>query len=1359
MKKVRLLALLIAVVQVLYLLPISVFAEESSDIKVLKSPNYELVYNTVELSISYMNDKQLENGTWGGKNINADIANILEYIYSNEHKSDKVLGMLNDASDYFYMEDILNIDDLSRYLLIDDIRDEEEAIRLSDSQNTDGGYGLHKGYTSDIIDTKLALKALADLEKTEEASKVILEAICYIISLQNNDGGFSYQPGLASNPELTAEIADILADCITENKSLSDTLVDTISGLTRYLDANAISIDKLSADNLQGVYQHFYTASFKLKTTGRFDVTPYYELQSDNGGVFDDPMATALFLELIVREQNTIIVKLDSVSITNDKGYSVSSFNANENVNIKTESEFETEKAYMQVSIETPSDETIPLEIENLVWNTGDYEEGTYTVRVEIKRSSNNETVTEMTQTFLIKHKLAIDNVLLSLSQSFSRVGDKNPVSIYADLNLQNYSKEKDNVSIRWNIDCNGENVSSESKGIIEADLTADAIYLGDFMPDTSERRTYIITAEVLFNDFVVAQSTTNYFVSDKSVAILRDVNKDYLYESTDNAEITVKIRDERVVDLVLTTSSEDTALITQYADQIEEVKKKLEKQGYIINLCTVKTSYLTAKDTFAWTEYDHPNYDTQSPYTKHIIYDGDNIKMTGYRYDPYKDFLIVPDTNDSQKLLAFDIQRDKTDWHSMNGGGFLFDTVIEDDTISGYYVLITSGGLKLYSLDKVKLSSFRNSATAGTLLKTFPFPNLYDEHHIKISADSHALSLWDGETLIIDNYKLPKNYGNGYGPITSHASHACSQRSYFTFANITMQTITGEKLYDILDNYNFESQSSRYVINLSDNAIDNFSTEEEVGAVAQKIVDKNITFIGLGNDTNKTQYQSLIDSIMDKGVYYDYTEETTKNSIYDYIISREEDKRVKIDDQIIATDLVFTGTLYDGRIFTQKYDKLCIGENLEFTISTEPTNLLAKTPAVLLCEINLKYMDENGISRTAGARDVTLPVISPYSKITNGVSTDQPEYTPYQDVMIFDRIHNNLGNRISKNLINIITVINEGGEAVSEYTKALPEIMPNGYVERQEVWNTANYTDGIYMIRSEVYDEECLVSSSTTKITINIPDIPEISLGGELMLSDKRFDVKNTITIDSSIENVGHADVTNGQMIIKIIDTSDKKVVYQYEAPLNLAVSETGSDSISFTPETDFSSTKGTEYLVTYEAVMEDGRIIPLVGNGFVLDGIAVTLYFIDNTREKWVKNDNAVMELVDNTHGHDHYIMTKVDNETWSVRVPASAYNITFNRFDSGKKTQWNSWSAGGRDRNNVYYADGSEYGHWGYLNDRSLEKYYHEGAIMYVNFSDASKKENGGSDVNIESWQDSKIYQPHIFDYQIKEHVYAK
>jgi hypothetical protein len=1217
MKTGRLLAFFAVIVQIIYSLPLPIYAEELPEAPNSSAYLSETLDNSVYQGLSFLVETQENDGSWGryGKMQTADITDIIEYICINDYWSEDLSNLLDNASFYFFNEDILNVDDISKYLLINDLCNDAYIYILKEAQNPDGGFGLDKGYASDIIDTKLALKALADIGETEAMTKAAL----YIASLQNDDGGFAYQVGLDSNPELTAEIADILTDCVIEDQTLSYKLTGTIKKLGEYLDTYMVPMDELSADDLSGVYQHFYTALFKLKLNGVYDVTPYLELQNEDGGVFDDPMATALFLELIVREQNYVNAKWDYISITNDKGNSVSSFNANENVNIEIGNEYEADKAYMQVFIETPRGKTIQLDTQNLVWNTGDYEEGTYTVHAKFIRLSNDEIITSITQTFSIEHKLVIDGIVLALSQGFTRVGDEVTVSVSADVGLSNFSDEADSLMIRWNVKCNDESFFADERVITKADSSDKTIYLGDFTPDTSERKVYLITAEVLSNELVTAQSTTNFFVSDKSLAVISDVNKDFLYESSDDAEISVKIRDERVVDLILTTSSEDTTLISQYAEKIEGIKTKLESLGYIVNLCSVSTSYLTAKDTFAWNEYDHPNYNTQAPYTQHIIYDGDNIKMLGYTYAPYKDFLLVPDDNSSQKMFNFDMQRDKTDWHSMNGGGFLFNTIIENNLISGYYVLVTSNGLKLYSLDKVNLGNFRNSATTGTLLRTFPFANLYEEHHIKISADSHTISLWDGEKLIIDNYELPAIYGNGYGPITSHASHNCSQRSYFTFANITMQTITGEKLSDILENYNFESPNSRYVINLSDNFISNFSAEEEVGEVAQKIIDRDIIFIGLGNDKNEAQYQNLIDLITNQGLYYDFTIESTPNSLSDYVISTEESKRVKVDDQIIATELVFSGALFDRTIFTQTFDILCVGETLEIKIPTELTRLVAGTDAILLKNATLTYKDENSVSRTRNITDITLPVITPEGKISNSVTTDHPEYIPYQDVKIFDRIHNNSKDRTAKDLTNVIKVLNAGGEMIAEYTTTLPEIMPGGYVERQEVWNTSDYAAGTYTICSEIYSNDFLFARSTAIINVTISDIPTINLAGELVLSGKSFKVEDIITIDSTVGNVGHTDVTSGQAIIKIVDTAEDVIVYQYEAPLNLAVSETVTDTISVIPQVDFASNKGTEYLVIYEAVTEDGLVIPISSDGFLLgtnfDMIGNMVLFSTNT------------------------------------------------------------------------------------------------------------------------------------------------
>ena len=164
-------------------------------------------------------------------------------------------------------------------------------------------------------------------------------------------------------------------------------------------------------------------------------------------------------------------------------------------------------------------------------------------------------------------------------------------------------------------------------------------------------------------------------------------------------------------------------------------------------------------------------------------------------------------------------------------------------------------------------------------------------------------------------------------------------------------------------------------------------------------------------------------------------------------------------------------------------------------------------------------------------------------------------------------------------------------------------------------------------------------------------------------------------------------------------------------------------------------------------------------------------TLYLIDNTAGKWVKNDNAKIKAIDNTNGHTEYWMEQKDEITWSVKIPKNAYNITFNRYGEDKTTQWNSWSDGGRDNNNAYYVDGSEYGHWGIM--EGIEEYFHEGdiiyldvsefaqwenddALMYVNFTNATKDENSGYDVLI-SGADKNMYNPKKVENRIENGIY--
>ena len=173
-------------------------------------------------------------------------------------------------------------------------------------------------------------------------------------------------------------------------------------------------------------------------------------------------------------------------------------------------------------------------------------------------------------------------------------------------------------------------------------------------------------------------------------------------------------------------------------------------------------------------------------------------------------------------------------------------------------------------------------------------------------------------------------------------------------------------------------------------------------------------------------------------------------------------------------------------------------------------------------------------------------------------------------------------------------------------------------------------------------------------------------------------------------------------------------------------------------------------------------------------------TLYFQDDTPEHWIGNDNAVIELVDNTYGHDRYIMKKESDTLWSARVPATTYNVTFNRLSPDTHTQWNSWSAGGRGRDvnkpqewhSTYHAIVPEHGYW----DGTSEyiEGFHEGDVIYldyyefidwemsdaqfyVNFTDASKADNNNEDIILED-ADKERFNPIKLETLVEEQVYT-
>lgn len=341
-----------------------------------------------------------------------------------------------------------------------------------------------------------------------------------------------------------------------------------------------------------------------------------------------------------------------------------------------------------------------------------------------------------------------------------------------------------------------------------------------------------------------------------------------------------VDIQRSHAADIVFTVGDADQEKLQLYEKKAEELEKDLKEKGVDARIDVAETSVLTAQDRFAWQEFDHFNYIDCWDYInldRHIVFQENDIKMIGYSYRPVRDFLYVSDSSPGQKIFEFDLQKDGSNWHSMEGGGFLFNATVseEKNTIQGFCILVSQTGLKLVQIDSKDLKAFRDGKyyevqDYGKLIWNFALGNLFAEHHFRIVVDRKTISVWDGDKLVIDKYVLPENdYGYGFGPITAHGGHYCPQQSYFTFRNIIMRTVKGKSLSDILSGYSWREGASHYVVNISEKEIPELASAEQTGDLAKVLIENEASFAGIGNEENADQYRRLLNATGTGGAVY----------------------------------------------------------------------------------------------------------------------------------------------------------------------------------------------------------------------------------------------------------------------------------------------------------------------------------------------------------------------------------------------------------------------------------------------------------------------------------------------------------
>lgn len=317
---------------------------------------------------------------------------------------------------------------------------------------------------------------------------------------------------------------------------------------------------------------------------------------------------------------------------------------------------------------------------------------------------------------------------------------------------------------------------------------------------------------------------------------------------------------------------------------------------------------------------------------SKHIYPKDDGLIFVGYSEPAFKDFMIYPDQNTSEKTIEFTIDESGVSTHTLEGAGFLFNAEIDDNMLNGYLVFYNyaNSSIDLYRLSDVDAAAFHNEdyydisdldipgiklvarkGWGGTeqQLNAFRAPDTdqnkeenkkqiesrvqlaaVDEggddstKDIRVQVTANSLKFYEDGGVIFDTTDgdsdiiIEDTGAGGFGPLVSYRNHSCEELSYFTFKNLTMETYRSLSFLDLINQQTWGNDTKRFIVNIDDDGVPEFSNDEGLSQITSYMKDNNVHYIGWGKNNkseevesavyNKDQAEGFIDRIGDKGIF-----------------------------------------------------------------------------------------------------------------------------------------------------------------------------------------------------------------------------------------------------------------------------------------------------------------------------------------------------------------------------------------------------------------------------------------------------------------------------------------------------------
>lgn len=193
------------------------------------------------------------------------------------------------------------------------------------------------------------------------------------------------------------------------------------------------------------------------------------------------------------------------------------------------------------------------------------------------------------------------------------------------------------------------------------------------------------------------------------------------------------------------------------------------------------------------WQWHTRTTTDDQAYNGEHIKILDNKIIFYGYGMTSYKDFLYKEFDYSGKKIFKIIVDESKASYHTLEGAGFLINSTIKDNKISGYVVLYGEKTINIYRIDDVNVQTFKTTiftkvSDYGTLIKSIE-KQTSGIHNVVVESTPTNITVTDNTQTISVDLDYSKHVGNSFGLISSYVQHNCSILSTIVFEKLEIGT------------------------------------------------------------------------------------------------------------------------------------------------------------------------------------------------------------------------------------------------------------------------------------------------------------------------------------------------------------------------------------------------------------------------------------------------------------------------------------------------------------------------------------------------------------------------------------------